>query len=307
MVTFLHPSKRKKILLLGLLFGITIYAQSQDINSSNRIYTEKKDSVFFITQSIYIDSSQIKNIELFEKLELSMNKEVLDQYIPVSTGTGFLIGAEGYFLTASHVVQHLNSEDKFKEACRSFEGYISEYSIPGYLTRSEMHIVFKEYMRIAQESEIVVIMKSPDKQEYNAEILEQNGDLDLALLKIELEDSLTPFSINVNLQLNEGDEVYTIGYPLETLAESFLNDFKPTITIGIESAKKYDEWDLQHTASTRGGYSGGPLINENGELIGVNLGQTEKAKDIYFSANITELASWLNELDYENTKLSGDL
>jgi len=290
----------RKFLFLGILliinFSAFISAQETE-TSINRIYSENKESVFFVTQSIFLDRNSVKHVELFEQLEEAMDMPILDQYYPLVSGTAFLVNSDGHFITAAHVLEFIDPAERYNSASWSFEEYIAKYAIPGYISRGQLHTVFREYLDIIKSTEVVVTLKSIDKEEYVAEVIAKNVPLDLALLKIDLEEELTPLHVKEVLDLREGDSVYTIGYPLQFMMDSFLEEFKPTLTDGIISAIRSDNWDLQHTASINGGNSGGPLLNERGELIGVNVGQMTKANDIYFSINSTKIVKWLDDID----------
>ena len=284
-------------LLILFIMCLTQQIVADESENSNKIYEENKNSVFLVNQSIFIDESKLDHIDLFKKLELSMDKKVLNQYFPIANGTAFLINPDGYFITAAHVVKYIEQEKKFEAAPWIFEEYISKNAIPGYLTRQELRTVFKEYLKYMADAKIVISMKSIDRKDYVAEVIAQNNSLDLALLKIDLDKELTPLTISDEEMLKEGDQVFTIGYPLQFIMDSFLDDFKPTFTNGVISAIRTDKWDLQHTASINGGNSGGPLLSNKGELIGVNVGAITKANDIYFSTNASKIKKWLEDID----------
>lgn len=296
-----RPAFSKKMFLLFflclLLVPQMIFAEEAESNSYNKIYNNNKDSVFFVTQSIYLDSTKLRNVELFEMLEDAMDMPILDQYYPLASGTAFLINADGHMITAAHVLHYINPVDRYNSASWSFEEYIAKYTIPGYISRGQLHTVFREYLRFVSTAEIVVTVKSIDQKEYEAEVIAKDDPLDLALLKVELDEELTPLHVKETFELQEGDTVFTIGYPLQFMMDSFLDEFKPTFTNGIISAIRSDKWDLQHTASINGGNSGGPLLNQKGELVGVNVGQITKANDIYFSTNSTKIVKWLERID----------
>ncbi|MBN1646649.1 MAG: trypsin-like peptidase domain-containing protein [Spirochaetales bacterium] len=300
MITIQFQTLQKKTVLLFLLLtamGFCIAAQDVD---NNQIFESRKSAVFLVNQSIYLDESKIKNIDLFKRLEESMDKEILNQYIPLVNGTAFLINADGYFITAAHVIKYLDDANRIDSATWSFEEFISKNSIPGYLSRKELRAVFREFVRFARSADVVVSLKSIDKVDYKAEVIDQNESLDLALLKIDLDQDLTPFTISEDEEIKVGNKVLTIGFPLQFIMDSFLDDFKPTLTNGVVSAIRTDRWDLQHTASINGGNSGGPLLSETGTLIGVNVGTITKANDIYFSTNVGKLAKWLKDIGKED-------
>jgi len=103
---------------------------------------------------------------------------------------------------------------------------------------------------------------------HTATILAQATDQDLAVLKLDqLAPSLVPLPVAVHSP-TAGDKVYAIGSP--GLGRGILEQ---SITEGIVSARervvegrKY----LQHSAAINPGNSGGPLLNDKGQVVGIN-------------------------------------
>ncbi len=99
-------------------------------------------------------------------------------------------------------------------------------------------------------------------------------DQDLAILKMEIPDDEAPVSPAVfgnSDLLNVGDKVYAIGNPLGV-------EFRGTFTDGIVSAMDRDVdvggrvmTLIQTNAALNVGNSGGPLINEYGQVVGINV------------------------------------
>lgn len=288
--------KIKYIITLLLLLCLSFSISAQESERLNKIYENNKDAVFYVSRSVLIDESKIKRIELFKKLEQAMDAKILNQYIPIVSGSAFLINSEGYFITAAHVLQYQSRDDAIESAKFIFQEYIAEKCIPGYLTQRDIHFLFKDFVKSIKDSKFLITMKSVDQVDYIAEVIDENQTDDLALLKINLDKNISPVIFNTGNKINVGYEVLTIGYPLQSIMNTFLNDFKPTLTEGVISAIRKDKWDLQHTASINSGNSGGPLFGEEGQLIGINLGTVTNANDIYFSTNTQKIKDWLAEI-----------
>lgn len=118
---------------------------------------------------------------------------------------------------------------------------------------------------VEQTDEIKV--KLSDGKEYNARIVGRDSKTDLALIKIEPEESLIPLPLGDSDRLEVGDWVVAIGNPF---------GLGHTVTAGIVSAKyrhigtgAYDNF-IQTDASINPGNSGGPLLNTAGEVVGIN-------------------------------------
>jgi serine protease Do len=111
-----------------------------------------------------------------------------------------------------------------------------------------------------------VIVRLSDRQEYKAEIIGSDERTDVALLKVDAR-RLPTVKIGDSDRLKVGSWVLAIGAP-------FGLDF--TVTAGIVSAKGRNLPDdtyvpfIQTDVAINPGNSGGPLINLDGEVIGIN-------------------------------------
>jgi S1-C subfamily serine protease len=273
-----------------------VSATGQTTEKNEAVFVQQKDSVYLVNQSIFIDAKKIHDQDLFKKLEQAMDKKVLNQFIPLASGTGFLVNKGGYIMTAFHVVKHLPADKKMDYAQFAFMDYCGKYLLPGCLTAMDFRHVMNEYKQLVKDSDIVVSVKSSKSREYLAQVIGQDDTLDLALLKIEPDEELSPFAVSDNTSLKVGDSVVTIGYPLQFMMDKFLDDFKPTVTDGIISAIRNDKWDIQHTAAINSGNSGGPLLTKKGIVIGINVGTIRNANDLYFAINSSKVIAWLAKI-----------
>ncbi|MFW6286916.1 MAG: trypsin-like peptidase domain-containing protein [Candidatus Sumerlaeota bacterium] len=132
-----------------------------------------------------------------------------------------------------------------------------------------------------------------------AEILGSDKDLDIALLKLDMDEGEKLENVarlGDSSKLEEGDFVMAMGAPWG-LARS--------VSIGIISCterylpegSEYSSW-LQTDASISPGNSGGPLVNTNGEVIGINSRGAIIGGDLGFAIPIEVIRSvlpWLRE------------
>lgn len=90
-------------------------------------------------------------------------------------------------------------------------------------------------------------------------ILGQNNDL--ALLKIEAKSTLPTIKLGDSSSIKVGQKVLAIGNPF---------GFNGTLTTGIVSRIDYARNKIQTDAAINPGSSGGPIVNVNGEVIGIS-------------------------------------
>ena len=106
-------------------------------------------------------------------------------------------------------------------------------------------------------------------KEHTAEVIGADPSQDLALLKIEGEGTFPHTSIGRPGDLMIGETVIAIGNPFgltNTVTTGVVSALKRSIRLG---EKVYSDF-IQTDASINPGNSGGPLLNINGELIGIN-------------------------------------
>ncbi len=112
---------------------------------------------------------------------------------------------------------------------------------------------------------VTVIM--PDKHEYKAQVVGTDPKTDIAVLKVDA-GTLDPITIGDSNKVQVGDYVLAVGNPFGV---------GKTVTMGIVSAtgranlgiEDYEDF-IQTDASINPGNSGGALVNDRGELIGIN-------------------------------------
>jgi serine protease Do len=146
------------------------------------------------------------------------------------------------------------SQPEFKQPGQG-SGFIIEKS--GYIVTNN-HVV-------EGADTIKVVLK--DDTEYNAEIVGRDPVTDIALIKVDAKGNLPTVPLGSSDKLKVGEWVAAIGSPF---------GLEHTVTAGIVSAKgrvigsgPYDDF-IQTDASINPGNSGGPLIDMQGEVVGIN-------------------------------------
>ena len=160
------------------------------------------------------------------------------------------------------------------------------------LDGSKGHII-TNYHVVARASEIKVI--TADQSEYKARILGSDPRSDLAILRIESDRKLPEVSMGDSDDLMIGETVIAIGNPF---------GLSHTVTTGVVSAldrsvrtedRVYRHF-IQTDASINPGNSGGPLLNLDGELIGINSAIYRKAEGIGFAIPVNRVKRIVREL-----------
>jgi S1-C subfamily serine protease len=121
---------------------------------------------------------------------------------------------------------------------------------------------------ISGSSQVVVTL--PDHTQYKAQIMVRDRADDLALIKIEPKKKLPHLNLGDSDRLQVGQKVLAIGNPF---------GFDGTLTVGVVSTLGRDlqgennqkmEGMIQTDAAINSGNSGGPLLDSQGNVIGIN-------------------------------------
>jgi serine protease Do len=132
-----------------------------------------------------------------------------------------------------------------------------------------------------------------DGTELDAEVVGRDPKTDIALIRVKTEGELFHLPLGDSQGVRPGDWVVAIGNPF---------GLEHTVTAGIVSAKhraigqgSYDDY-IQTDAAINPGNSGGPLLNLEGEVIGINTAINPRANTIGFAVPIDMAKSILPQL-----------
>ena len=124
--------------------------------------------------------------------------------------------------------------------------------------------VITNYHNVKDKSFFIITY---DNKKYSANLISGDDKTDMAIVKVEDKNELTPVIFGDSKKCNVGDNVVAIGTPLSVY-------LKDTVVTGIISATDRTGFGnyklIQSNIASSPGFSGGPLINSNGEVIGVN-------------------------------------
>ena len=131
-----------------------------------------------------------------------------------------------------------------------------------YTVLTAAHVVSQ-----ANKYEIV----TADGQRYNGSTIKTLPDVDLALVQFKSNKNYTTAKVGNSDQTTEGNRVYVAGFPV---AKAAISRSIYLFTEGIVNANATeplrDGYALAYSNNTLPGMSGGAVINENGELVGIH-------------------------------------
>ena len=160
----------------------------------------------------------------------------------------------------------------------------------GFLIDDNGFIVTNNHV-IDDADQIKVIMA--DDKEFDAELVGRDPKTDLALIRIQGAKNLSHLELGDSEKLKVGTWVVAIGSPF---------GLEQTVTAGIVSAKgriigsgPYDDF-IQTDASINPGNSGGPLLNMEGEVVGINTAIIASGQGIGFAIPINLAKGIIDQL-----------
>ena len=148
-----------------------------------------------------------------------------------------------------------------------------------------------------------------NNESVRARVVGKDPATDLALLKIDVKQRLQPLELGDSDKLRVGEWVMAIGDPIM---------FDKTVTVGVISGKNRSnitadpttrsfENFLQTDAAINFGNSGGPLLDVNGRVIGINTAMFRPAQNIGFAVPVNTLKQILPQLREKGKVIRGYL
>lgn len=158
----------------------------------------------------------------------------------------------------------------------------------GVIVAENGYILTNEHVSGAKYGNCYVTL--PAGKTYKGNVVWSDSDIDLSIVKINAKN-LPYILLGDSDNIRVGETVYAIGNPIgfefqRTVTAGIISAVNRTIKIEEENKTSYMEDLIQTDATINVGNSGGPLINPNGEMIGINSIKITSAEGIGFAVPI---------------------
>jgi serine protease Do len=178
------------------------------------------------------------------------------------------------------------------------DGSIRERSLgSGVIVDSKGYIITNRHVVEKADRIRVRFQDDPPGVQHEAKVIGTDQETDLAVIKVDVDRSLPAAKMGNSDSMQVGDWVLAVGSPF---------GLSETVTAGIVSAKGRDivpqrqfQSFIQTDAAINPGNSGGPLVNMNGEVIGINtaiLSETNAYAGVGFALPSKTVVEVYNQL-----------
>lgn len=194
-------------------------------------------------------------------------------------------------ITAVDIARKLDSSVVVVEAYTQLGNYIQQGSgvvLPNGMIVSNFHVFDgMKYM----------IVRQGNKRFFSRKIISYDKERDYIIFTID-DNPFLPVKIGNSNLLKKGEQIYAIGSP---------KGYENSITRGIVSALRAESINqgkvqnyIQHDAAISKGSSGGALVNDKGELVGINVSQDLEGQNLNFAIPINEIMAALQNAENKN-------
>ncbi len=163
----------------------------------------------------------------------------------------------------------------------------------GFIISADGYVLTNQH--VIDNATTITVKIAGSESNFPAQVVGQDYELDLAVLKIDANREFTPMVLGDSNQIRAGEWVVAIGNPY---------GLDHTVTVGVVSAKgrpmniedRVYKNLIQTDAAINPGNSGGPLLNTQGQVIGINTAVNAQAQGIGFAISVNTAKDVIDEL-----------
>ena len=168
----------------------------------------------------------------------------------------------------------------------------------GFIVSDDGYILTNEHVSGSKYSSCYVTLE--DGKTYTGSVVWSDNAIDISIVKISA-NNLHFLGLGDSNNLKIAQSVYAIGNPIgsefqRTVTAGIISGLNRTIKLEENNNTSYMEDLIQTDATINPGNSGGPLINIDGEVIGINTVKITSAEGIGFASPINIVKPILNKL-----------
>lgn len=177
----------------------------------------------------------------------------------------------------------------------------------GFIVKNDGIVITNKHVVSNEKADYTIILNNKDK--YEATVLARDPVNDLAIMKIKSNGEVFPtIPLGDSQKIKLGQTVVAIGNALgefsNTVSRGIISGLSRSITARIKFGQNENLNDIIQTdTAINPGNSGGPLLNLDGEVIGINTAIVNGAQSIGFAIPINKVKKIINSF-YEQGKIT---
>ncbi|MEW6355195.1 MAG: trypsin-like peptidase domain-containing protein [Planctomycetota bacterium] len=206
------------------------------------------------------------------------------------------------------VIRYYDSPFSFRDRFlnRYFDDYFGRYTDRQYKVESPIgsgviidksgYILTNDHV-VSKASGLKITLS--DKSQYEGTLVSSDPANDLAVIKIESKKPLHEINLGKGDDLMLGETVIALGNPIgleNSVTTGVISALNRELTLRGDEGEITYKGLIQTDAAINPGNSGGPLINLDGELIGINTAIVDAAQGIGFAIPVSQVRKILNDL-----------
>jgi len=296
--------KRKILGIIGLIFISSFFGFLAGVVSTSLFYSQMQDTIQKLSIDLPPEDSKTETLYL---PQTTQEQSIINVVKAVSPAVVSII-----------ITKDLPIIEEF--FISPFEDFPFEFQVPqfrqkgtqkreigggtGFLVSRDGLLLTNRHVVLDTEADYTILTN--DGRRFAATVLGRDPAQDLAVLKIETQESFPVVSLGNSDNLEIGQTVIAIG--------NSLGEFRNTVSVGVISGLGRTVTAsggglvetltdiIQTDAAINKGNSGGPLLNLRGEVIGVNTAVALGAENIGFAIPINKAKK-----DIEQVKTLGKI
>jgi len=299
-----YALNRPGVVMIRTEYSANVYVKSMIMEQ--RAFDHLLDSIQRLDKEGGVPAEQKLNIVLQEMSNnptrfFQATQDYIEQAEQITaTGTGFFLTGDGYVATNCHLIDRDNGFIRRQFILTAFQS-ITDASISALesswattFTEQQRSLLYNTYASVYSrlfsmvlhdlKKNIYVVYRNdrenkPASSEKKAASIVVKGapmpGKDIAILKIETDRQMPVLSVSDARLPQVGGQLFVYGYPGPVTNNDFVaaeSAIEPTLTTGIVSAIKnsVNGWPIiQMDANINHGSSGGPVCNEQGDVVGL--------------------------------------
>jgi S1-C subfamily serine protease len=161
----------------------------------------------------------------------------------------------------------------------------------GFLVSADGYIITNKH--VVEDKSRIYRVRFDDGTEKAAEVVAVDPSMDVAMIKIKPDKPLAYLKLAAGERPNPGALCMVLGYPIASLL-----DYQMQVTSGeVTSVSEIDDYQVTLTANTTHGNSGGPIVDRDGNVIGIlSAGQSIFNATYLKAISAAQIRSFVNTI-----------